>query len=396
MPRPFTGISRNAMLLMLCNALFICAISIDLALTGIVGFQLSPAPWLATLPFALITVGTALTTWAASGLMERIGRRGGFLLGSTAGLSGGAISVWAVLHGLFWPFCLGTALVGVWQAFSQYYRLAVADTAPPERKGRLISWVLTGGLIAALAGPVLAEHSRGWLGDPFFAGAYLAVAILAALSLLLMLAYREAPRPEEALPPLRPALRSLIARPDYRAALVTSITAGVVMMTLMTAAPLAAVACGLGVDRATSIIQWHLLGMYGPSLFTGLLIARLGLGRMLQSGLAVLGLCVVVGITAQGDLGFHVALMLLGLGWNFLFVGGTTLLAQSHAPRERARAQGFAEMLRYGATALGALSAGPLQAVLGWQALNLAVLPLLALASWVTLGWHRKNRMAAA
>ncbi|WP_138472884.1 MFS transporter [Poseidonocella sp. HB161398] len=387
-----TSAGTGTLILMLCNALFICSISIDLALTGIVGFQLAPAPWLATLPFALITVGTALATWGASAMMARSGRRAGFLAGSAAGLAGGLVSVWAVRQGAFWGFCLGTLLVGIWQAFAQYYRLAAADGVAAAEKPRVISRVLAGGLIAALAGPALANWSRSWLGDPFFSGAYLAVAGLAGLSLLLLLFLPGTPGTPGAAQgaaavPVR--LADLAARPGYRAALANAVAAGVAMMVLMTAAPLAALGCGLGVETGTSIIQWHLLGMYGPSLFTGVLIARLGLGRMLQAGVLVMAAAVAIGLSGASSAAFHAALLALGLGWNFMFVGGSALLAQSHAPEERARAQGFAEFLRYGGTALGALLAGPVLQAAGWAALNLAVLPLLLLASWATLAWQR-------
>ena len=386
------ALSRNAIILMVCNALFICSISIDLALTGIVGFQLAPAPWLATLPFALITVGAALTTWGAAGLMQKTGRQAGFMLGTGLGALGGFTSVWAVLHGHFWWFCFGTLLVGIWQAFSQYYRLAAADNVPQESKARAISWVLAGGLVAAIAGPTLANWSRDWLGDPFFAGAYLAVALLALTSLILQLFYKDDAhlRVRSAGGAQGVGLRELLSRPIYRAAIVNSTTSGVVMMFLMTAAPIAAVSCGLSVSDGISIIQWHLLGMYGPSFFAGMLISRFGLARVIHAGSMVTLACVVIAGASQTNLAFHAALLALGVGWNFMFVGGTTLLAQSHTPAEQARAQGFAELLRFGGTALGALAAGPLLEVLGWQFVNLAVLPLLLAAFASTLRWQRQ------
>lgn len=272
------GRQRNALILTICNALFICSISIDLALTGLVDYQLAPQPWLATLPFAFITVGAALTTWGAAGLMQRLGRQAGFVIGTAFGALGGLISVWSVLQGMFWGFALGTFCVGIWQAFAQYYRLAAADTVPKAQKARAISYVLAGGLIAALAGPALANRSRAWLGDPFFAGAYLAVAGLAGVSLLLLSLYRDDAHLRNAAgsPPRRIVVSALLARPEYRAALVNSTVSGVVMMFLMTAAPIAAIGCGLSVGDSTSIIQWHLLGMYGPSLFAGMLISRIG------------------------------------------------------------------------------------------------------------------------
>ncbi|TMV88985.1 MFS transporter [Thioclava sp. BHET1] len=387
------GLQRNALILTICNALFICSISIDLALTGIVGYQLAPQPWLATLPFAFITVGAALTTWGAAGMMQRLGRQAGFMIGTAFGALGGLISVWSVLQGMFWSFALGTFCVGIWQAFAQYSRLAAADNVPRAQKARAISYVLAGGLIAALAGPSLANWSRTWLGDPFFAGAYLAVAGLAGVSLLLLSLYRDDAhlRNEAGSLHRRVAISALLARSDYRAALINSTVSGVVMMFLMTAAPIAAIGCGLSVGDSTSIIQWHLLGMYGPSLFAGMLISRIGLSRVLHLGNAITLACVIVAASSQSNIAFHAALLALGVGWNFMFVAGTALLTQSHTVEEQARAQGFAEFLRFGGTALGALLAGPLLEFAGWEAINWAVLPLLFAAFWATLNWRRQQ-----
>ncbi|KTQ79147.1 MFS transporter [Aureimonas ureilytica] len=387
------SISRNATILMICNALFICSISIDLALTGIVGFQLTPIPMLATLPFALITVGAATTTWGAAGLMQRVGRQAGFMIGTSLGVMGGVISVWAVLHGHFWVFCLGTFMVGVWQAFAQYYRLAAADNVSEEDKSKAISWVLAGGLIAALIGPALANWSRGWLGDPFFAGAYVAVTCLALTSLILLLFYRDEAnfRTRAHVLGRSVAFGDLLSRPIYQAAVVNSTVSGVVMMFLMTGAPIAALGCGLGVEDSTSIIQWHLVGMYGPSFFVGILISRYGLVRIMHVGNLLTFVSVVLAVASQTTFAFHAALLTLGVGWNFMFVGGTTLLAKSHTTDEQARAQGFAEFLRFGGTALGAVAAGPLLQSMGWQIMNIIVLPLLAAALWFTIKWDGKT-----
>lgn len=386
-----SGLSANTVILAACNALFTCSISIDLALTGIVGFQLAPAPWLATLPFALITVGAALTTWGAADMMQRIGRRSGFMIGTGLGVLGGLISVWSVYYGHFWLFCSGTFFVGVWQAFSQYYRLAAADNVSEHAKAQAISLVLAGGLLAAIIGPALANWSRNWLGDPSFAGAYAAVSILALASWALLFFYRDDThlRVVPTNQGRKVSLGELFSRPIYRAAVINSTTSGVVMMLLMTAAPIAAVGCGLSVSDGTSIIQWHLVGMYGPSFFAGALIARFGLGRIMQMGNIIMFLCIVIAAASQTNLAFHAALLALGIGWNFMFVGGTTLLAQSHDASEQARAQGFAEFLRFGGTAFGALVAGPLLEVFGWKAVNFSVLPLLLIAYLATNSWQK-------
>jgi MFS family permease len=385
---------RNARILAICQGLYTCAISIDLTLTALTGYQLAPDKALATLPFALITVAGAVVTWFAAFLIQRLGRRRSFALGALIGTLGGAISVWSVFHGQFWTFCLGTAGVGVFQAFAQYYRLAAADAVGPALKSRAISTVLTGGVIAAVLGPALAAWSKDLFSNALFAGAYLMVALLSALSVLvLLLFYRDAPQAEavvgataaETLPPR--ATASIVRQPVFLAALANNVVGSMVMILIMTAAPLAAVAGHHGINQGATIIQWHLVGMYAPSFFAGALIQRYGLGPVLLAGAGLNLLCALVAMCGSSLPAFYVALLCLGVGWNFMFVGGTSLLAQSYRPSERARAQGLAEFLRYAATALAALAAGPLLERYGWAALNLASVPLLVLCVLVTWRW---------
>ena len=388
---------RNARILAVCQGLYIAAISIDLTLTALTGQMLAPHPALATLPFALITVAGAAVTWYASLLMQRIGRRAGFILGSLAGAAGGLISVAAVFASDFWLFCLGTALVGVFQAFAQYYRLAAADAVPAEAKSRAISVVLTGGVIAAIAGPALAAWAKDIFPAAIFSGAYLMVALLGAASALLLLAYRDQ-EADDSQPadtqaaglPARP-LGEVMRQPIFVAALANNVVGSVSMMFVMTAAPLAAVACQHSIADGASIMQWHLIGMYAPAFFAGALINRLGLPRVLGMGMALNAACSLIAMQSTSLTAFHAALFCLGVGWNFMFVGGTTLLAQSYRPAERARVQGAAEMLRYATTALATLAAGPALARMGWEALNAAMLPIVGLASVMT-GWWALSR----
>jgi MFS family permease len=391
--------ARNALVLALCQGLFTAALSIDLTLTGLTGYQLAPDKSLATMPFAMITVAGAIVTLFASLLMQRIGRRWGFALGAAICAGGGLVSVWSVFHDDFWLFCLGTAAVGVFQAFAQYYRLAAADSVHGDAKAKAISTVLAGGVIAAILGPALAAWSKD-LFPVLFAGAYLMVFVLGLASTLLLVAfYRDIPSdPAEAGRadlPARP-LTIVMRQPISRAAIASNVIGGAVMMLVMTAAPLAAVGCGYGIDDGANIIQWHLVGMYAPSLFAGKLIARFGLPAILFAGMA---LCLACGAVAMGStslVAFYAALFCLGVGWNFMFVGGSTLLAQSHRPAERACVQGVAEMIRYGVTAIATLAAGPLLEQYGWATLNLAIVPLVAIAALMTLGWVRSERREAA
>ncbi len=391
---PLANGRRNARILAVCQGLFVAAISIDLTLTALTGHMLAPNKALSTLPFALITVAGALVTWFASLLMQRIGRRSGFSLGALAGAAGGGLSVWAVFHADFWTFCAGTALVGVFQAFAQYYRLAAADAVEPAAKSRAISVVMAGGVIAAILGPALATWSRDLFAPVTFAGAYLMVTLLALLSAaLLWSGYRDAEAPaaaSEAQPGLTArSLREVARQPVFVAALANNVVGSVSMMFIMTAAPLAAVACSHSIGDGANIMQWHLVGMYAPAFFAGTMIRRFGLPRVLAAGMLLNIACSLIAMASPSLPAFYAALLCLGVGWNFMFVGGTTLLAQSYRPSERARAQGVAEVLRYAATALATLAAGPALDAFGWEALNAAMLPVVLAAALMTWRWAR-------
>lgn len=387
--------ARNAVVLSIAQGLFTAAISVDLTLTGLTGYQLAPNKSLATLPFALITVAGAIATLFASLLMRRIGRRKGFIVGALTCALGGVVSAQAVLNHNFWMFCIGTSAVGVFQAFAQYYRLAAADGVSNDKKAQVISMVLVGGVIAAVLGPVLAVWSQNWLSAQF-AGSYLLVALLGSASVLLIAACyqdldgqanvtllrEDAPRP----------LSVIFRQPISLAAFANNAIGNAIMMLAMTAAPIAAVANHHGIDDGAKIIQWHLVGMYAPSLFAGGLIKRFGISTILFSGMALTLTCVVVAIASSSLLAFYIALLCLGVGWNFMFVGGTTLLAESHRPHERAQVQGAAELIRYALTTLATLGAGPLLEHYGWRSLNFAILPMLAVSAFMTLVWVRADR----
>lgn len=396
--RPATSGARNATVLAVCQGLFTAAVAIDLTLTGLTGYQLAPDKSLATLPFAMITVAGAVVTIFASLLMERIGRRWGFTLGALFGALGGLVSVLAVFRGDFWLFCLGTAGVGAFQAFAQYYRLAAADSVPDDAKAKAISTVLAGGVIAAVLGPALAAWSKD-LYPVLFAGSYLMVFLLGlASAALLAVGYRDVPLHAGTTQgfdlPARP-LATVMRQPIFLAAAANNVIGGAVMMLIMTAAPLAAVACSHSIDDGANIIQWHLVGMFGPSFFAGRLIGRFGLTAVLFTGMVLNLACAVVAVASTSLTAFYIALFCLGVGWNFMFVGGTTLLARSYRPAERARAQGAAEILRYGLTAIATLGAGPLLEIYGWSRLNIVILPLILAAAVMTAVWAWQERRAA-
>lgn len=383
--------SRNASVLALCQGLYICAISVDLTLTGLTGYQLAPDKALATLPFALIPVGAAVVTVLAAFLMARWGRRIGFTVGALCGTIGGLVSVWAVMHANFWVFCLGTVGVGAFQGFAQFYSLAAADSVQAARKSRAISTVLAGGVIAALLGPLLANWTRDLIPNVMFAGAYLLVAVLALASALVVLSvYRDiepvgAMASEQSIPP-RP-VGEIIRQPIFVAGVGTTMAASAAMLFVMTATPLAAVACGYSIDNGASIIQWHLFGMFVPSFFSGRLVARFGVPRVLLTGMALFVLCAAIAIGSTSLMAFHLALFALGVGWNFMIVSGTTLLSQSYRLNERGKTQALSGLLGNLAATLSTLSAGAVLQGVGWSMLNLGTLPILAVCLGLLLWW---------
>jgi len=382
---------RNARVLALCQGLYVCAISVDLTLTGIAGYQLAPDKALATLPFALITVGAAVVTVLAAFIMARFGRRLGFALGAACGALGGVVSVWAIVLGDFWLFCLGTAGVGAFQGFSQFYSIAAADGVEAARKSRVISTVLAGGVIAAIAGPALANWTRDLLPTAPFAGAYAMVAALAFASTLIFLALYRDTEPvgpavvADALP-ARP-LGEIMRQPVLLAGVATTMVAAASMLLVMTAAPLAALACGYSIDDGAGIIQWHLIGMFAPSFVTGRLAARLGVPTVLFAGLALTAAGAATALASNSLLAFYVALFAIGIGWNFMIVTGTTLISQSYRPNERAKTQALTGLLGNLAATCSTLSAGAVFTSFGWEVLNIGVAPLLAIATLVVLWW---------
>jgi MFS family permease len=381
----------NAIALSVAQGLYTAAVAIDLTLTGLTGYQLAPDKSLATLPFALITIASAIATLFASLLMQKIGRRWGFVIGAATGALGGLVSVWAILQNDFWWFCAGTAAVGIFQAFAQYYRLAAADSVAPQQKAKVISMVLAGGVIAAILGPALAAWSKN-LFPTLFAGSYLMVFFLGVGSMIVLafgfrdVEAEEIPADEAA------AARSLtivFRQPISLAALANNVIGGVVMMFVMTAAPLAAIASHHSIDDGANIIQWHLVGMFAPSFVAGHLIKRFGMPSVLLTGILLSAACTFIAAASSSLPAFYVALLCLGIGWNFMFVGGTALLASSHTPAERAKVQGVAELIRNIFTAAASLVAGPILERFGWINLNLVNVPLLIVAAGLTFLWMR-------
>ncbi|MBT9493650.1 MAG: MFS transporter [Paucibacter sp.] len=393
-PKPL----QTVRLLVLSQALFVCASAIGLTLTGLVGAMLAPSPALATLPYALVTVATALSTIPVSMLMLRWGRRRVFTLGALSGAIGGGLAAWAIARNDFLLFCIANLCLGLFAASAQYYRFAANEAAPAEYKARAIAWVISGGVLAALIGPTLAAWAREAVPRHSFAGSYLVLLGLALLGALVLSRLAVASQSEQAVrfdgSTSSTPLSQLLRRPDFLLAATHSALAAGMMMLVMTASPLAVVGCGLPVTVAASVIQWHLLAMYVPGFFSGRLIARWGAKPVsgLGAGLFAVGSTVALG--GSTPLYFGLALVLNGMAWNFMFVGASTLLAQSFAadsPADRARAQAANEFITAAVAASGALLAGVVFNAWGWSAIQWGLLPLLILVAAAAWRWGARR-----
>lgn len=385
---------RNLWLLVGAQSLGGASPPIIISLGGLVGMQLADDPSLATLPVSLFNLGLALSTIPAAMLMRYLGRRQAYALGALMAIIAGLVAAYGIAQQSFMLFCVGTALAGFYAANVQNYRFAASDSVPAKQRPVAISRIMVGGLIAAIIGPQVVIWTRdAWAGIPF-AGSFVSQAALATLALPLLLMLR--------LPSLQFASSAGHARPLAEIArqqrFIVAVIAGIVsyglMAFIMTAAPMAMVMQGYSSDQATLGIQWHVLAMFAPSFFTGRLIDRFGKISMTAAGLIIIGLSGVLALLGGGLVNFWGSLILLGIGWNFGFIGATALVTDTYSQAERSKAQAMNDFLIFGTVAVGSFSSGYLLNTLGWNLINLSMLPVigavLLLLLWLHLsGNHR-------
>jgi MFS family permease len=370
---------RNVWLLAGCQALMMSANSLLLATSALVGARLAVDPSFSTLPLAVQFLATMLTTFPASFLMKHIGRRLGFLLGSLAGLSAAALAAYAIVHGNFALFVAAAALFGVHNGFGTFYRFAATDTATPDYRSTAISYVMAGGVVAAFVGPNLANWTSGWLAGSQFAGSFLALLGIYAASLIAVL-FIDIPRPTETAQTAAARPLGEIARQGTFVVAVLAAMLGYGIMNLvMVATPLAMHEHHHAFAETAFVIQWHVFGMFAPSFVTGHLIKRFGVLNVLIAGALLNVACVAINLLGTEVTHFWAALVLLGVGWNFLFVGGTTLLTEAYREEEKAKTQALNDFLIFSSITLTSFTAGALQHHFGWQVVNAGVVPLIAL-----------------
>jgi MFS family permease len=391
---------RNVAVLALAQALFMSVQSMGIAATPLAGYALLDADlkWLATAPIFLVHLGIMATTIPASLLMGAVGRRAGFSVGAVFGVIAGLMGCLALYWHSFPLLCVASLMQGMQAAFFWYFRLAAADASEPAFRAKAISLVMAGGVLAGFLGPQTAKWSVDWL-PVAFAGVYVASAAFSLVVLALVQLVRiPSPTAEQRAETGRP-ISEIVRQPAYRVALASSVFGYAVMTLTMSATPLAMLACGFGFADSATVIQAHIIAMFLPSFFTGHLIARFGVLPIIVAGGLIEAGCALVNLAGVAFGNFLFANVLVGLGWNFAYVGGSTLLTSTYTPAERAKVQASHDFTVYAATATAAALSGVLAAKAGWTFINLAALPMMAViiasALWL-LARQRRPAPAAA
>src|SRR3954465_3305752 len=391
-------LKRNVGLLAACQAMLFTNNSTLITINGLAGLALAPYTALATLPVTCWILGGAIATMPASLHMNRVGRQAGLTSGTFWAVAGALICATAIAFQNFWMLCSGTLVWGVYNAYGQYYRFAAADAATPDYRPTAISLVLAGGLVGGIIGPELSRWTVN-LADHKFQGAYLALIVFAFASMaLLRFIQIPAPTAAERAASGRP-LREIAAQPKFMVAVLSAAIGYGVMNFLMTPTPIAMQACGHPFSSAAFVISSHIIGMFGPSLFTGALIRRVGVLPVMLAGAVLNAVTIAIAVNGISVPHFWWALVLLGVGWNFLYTGGTTLLTETYRPEERAKAQGANDQAIFLMMLVSSFTSGVTVTTAGWERVNLLALPLIAIVVaalvWFALP-QRAQRTAAA
>lgn len=388
---------RNVAVLIYAQAVLGAQMPIIFILGGLSGQILATDKSLATLPISVLVLVSMFAAPIMSAIMGRHGRRTGFVFGSMMGSVGLAMQGYAMIYGSFPLLVAGAGVCGIYMAGQGFYRFAAADTASPAFRPKAISFVLAGGLMSAILGPEIVKLTRDWLEPVPFAGAYFAGVLLNLVGALAFL-FLSIPKPVQRAKGAgsgRP-LWQIVKQPQVAVSMICAMISYALMNMVMTSTPLAIVACGFDPDDAAGVVQAHVLAMFAPSFFTGHLISRFGAPKVIALGLLLLGGCAVVALQGVELEQFYVALILLGVGWNFGFIGATSMLAGTHTVDERAKVQGLNDFLVFGLVAVASFSSGALMDRLGWEAVNLAMAPfiVLALIALLVLGIGRMRAAA--
>ena len=387
--------NRNLWLLTICQGLFLTNNVAFIAINGLVGLALAPRGWMATLPVMGYVVGGALATGLVARTQKRFGRRRSFQIGIAVALGSALLCAQAAIWKDFWLLCFATVVAGYYNANASLYRFAAAELAAPDWREKAVSLVMAGGLIGAVAGPNLAAVTRTWFAVPF-AGAYLALAAVALLALVMMQFIDFPAPPAKSSSTGGRSLGEIARQPAFIVAAVSGALGFGVMNLLMAATPIAMQVCSLPFEDIAFVLEWHVIGMFAPGFFTGHLIRRVGVLPVMGAGLALNFGCISVALSGVDLHQFLIALFMLGVGWNFLFTGSTTLSLATYTPEERDRAQGALNFCVFATLAVSSFASGVLVTTQGWRLLNFGSLVPMVLTGMALLWLAYRRRMVPA
>ncbi|MEZ8271116.1 MFS transporter [Vibrio splendidus] len=385
--------NRNVWLLSLCQALLMTGNILLISVIGLIGKQIAPSVSMITLPVALQFLGLMAATIPASLISGKLGRKRGFSIGNVVGITGASLATYALSQQNFYLFCFATFLLGIGIGFGTLYRFAAIEVCDENARHRAISISMAGGVLAAVLGPNLAIMSQQWSADGLYIGAFASLIGLNILALLILQTIQFPKVSFNSQAPKADPLGVIVKAPNFIGAVFAAMVAYAVMNILMTATPLAMIGCGFDFTKAAGVIEWHVLGMFVPAFFTGSLIEKFGSRMMILVGGILFVVCIAINIHGESIWHFRAALVVLGVGWNFMFIAATGLFSQSYQSQNKAKAQAFNEFIVFGCVTITAMLSGWLESTAGWQNLNIYVLPFVLAVILLFAFSARKSRI---
>ncbi|MEZ9288412.1 MFS transporter [Vibrio lentus] len=385
--------NRNVWLLSLCQALLMTGNILLISVIGLIGKQIAPSVSMITLPVALQFLGLMAATIPASLISGKLGRKRGFSIGNVVGITGASLATYALSQQHFYLFCFATFLLGIGIGFGTLYRFAAIEVCDENARHRAISISMAGGVLAAVLGPNLAIMSQQWSADGLYIGAFASLIGLNILALALLQTIQFPKVSFNSQAPKADPLSVIVKAPNFIGAVFAAMVAYAVMNILMTATPLAMIGCGFDFTKAAGVIEWHVLGMFVPAFFTGSLIEKFGSRMMILAGGVLFVVSIAINIHGVSIWHFRAALVVLGVGWNFMFIAATGLFSQSYQAQNKAKAQAFNEFVVFGCVTVTALLSGWLESTVGWQNLNVYVLPFVLAVILLFAFSARKSRI---